>query len=242
LRHINAVRRREAQPAQHSLSATSREEKAMMCRHSLYAAALAALLGLGAAAPAAAHGGGPVQPYHYGWHHGWHMDPNSMGPGMMGPNGMMPGMMMQGCPMAGPGMIPQGTMPQGMMPQGMMGPGMMSPGMMAPGYDGYRDAMPMMRQGMPGPGMGNHGMENQGVGPGQRGGMMMQPSEAVVSTDDVTRMLERRLAWQGNPHVKLGKVAEKDADTIVAEIVTQDGSLVERLEVDRRNGWMRMVP
>jgi len=55
----------------------------MMYKHSLYAVTLAALLGLGAAAPAAAHDGGPVQPYHYGWHHGWHMDPNSMGPGMM---------------------------------------------------------------------------------------------------------------------------------------------------------------
>jgi len=213
-----------------------------MCRHSLCAVTLATLLGLGAAAPAAAHDGATPPPYHYGWHQGWHMDPNSMGPNSMGPGMMGPGMMMQGCPMGGPGMMHQGMMHQGTMHQGMMGPGMMHPGMMGPGYNGYGDAMPMMRPGMPGPGMGNQGMGNQGMGPGQRGGMMMQPSEAMVSTDDVTRMLERRLAWQGNPHVKLGKVEEKDADTIVAEIVTQDGSLVERLEVDRRNGWMRMVP
>jgi len=195
----------------------------MIIRHSLTAAALAALVGLGAPDLAAAHGPGgygQAQPHQYGWHQGWHMQP-----GMMMPQ-MMP-QMMQGCPMGGPQM--------------------MSPGMMGPGYAGDRDDMPMMRQGMPGPGMpgpgmggpdmGGQGMGSQGMG----GGMMMQPS-AVVSTDDVTRMLERRLAWQGNPHVKLGKVAEKNADTIVAEIVTQDGSLVERLEVDRRNGWMRMVP
>jgi hypothetical protein len=34
-------------------------------------------------------------------------------------------------------------------------------------------------------------------------------------------------------------VSEKDDDTIVAEIVTQEGSLVQRLEVDRHTGWTR---
>ena len=32
---------------------------------------------------------------------------------------------------------------------------------------------------------------------------------------------------------------EKDEDTIVAEIVTNDGSLVDRIEVDRHTGRMR---
>jgi hypothetical protein len=31
----------------------------------------------------------------------------------------------------------------------------------------------------------------------------------------------------------------KDDDTIVAEIVTQDGSLVQTFEVDRHTGWMK---
>jgi hypothetical protein len=42
-----------------------------------------------------------------------------------------------------------------------------------------------------------------------------------------------------NPNLKLGKVEEKDEDTIVAEIVTNDGSLVDRFEVDRHTGRMR---
>ncbi|GAB4363849.1 MAG: hypothetical protein Kow00114_20110 [Kiloniellaceae bacterium] len=135
---------------------------------------------------------------------------------------MAPGMMMPGCPMG------QGY---GMGGPGMMGPGMMGQGMMGQGYGPGGSGAPMM-----GPGMG------QGMGPGMGmgGGMMQQPRQ-TVSVDDVRDMLERRLAWQGNPNVKLGKVEEKDADTILAEIVTQDGSLVERLEVDRRSGWMRMV-
>jgi hypothetical protein len=80
----------------------------------------------------------------------------------------------------------------------------------------------------------------QGMGPGMGQGTM-QPAARSLSADDVKTMLERRLAWQGNPHVKLGEVEEKDDDTILAEIVTQDGSLVQRLEVDRHSGWTRMV-
>lgn len=198
----------------------------MIRRESLLAAGLAACLTLGSASLALAHspgyGGGNPYGWHYGWHHG-----GGMGP-MMGP-----GMMMQGCPMA-PG--------HGMGGYGMMGPGMMGQGMMGHGYAPQGDEMPMM-----GPGGRDHGM-GQGMGPGMGQGMgqgmgpgMMQPAPQVLSADDVKTMLERRLAWQGNPHVKLGKVEEKDDDTILAEVVTQDGSLVQRLEVDRHSGWTRMV-
>ncbi len=98
-----------------------------------------------------------------------------------------------------------------------MGPGMMGQGM-APG---------MMGQGM-GP-----GMMGQGMGPG----MAALPND--LSADDVRHMLEHRLAWQSNPNLKLGKVEEADADTVVAEIVTSDGSLVQRFKVDRHTGWMQ---
>ena len=49
-------------------------------------------------------------------------------------------------------------------------------------------------------------------------------------------MMERRLERGGNPNLKLGKVEERDKDTIVAEIVTKEGSLVERYKVDRHTG------
>jgi len=52
-------------------------------------------------------------------------------------------------------------------------------------------------------------------------------------------MMEHRLAWQRNPNIKVGKVEEKDEDTIIAQIVTKDRSLVQSLEVDRHTGWMR---
>ncbi|WP_193367856.1 hypothetical protein [Pelagibius marinus] len=222
----------------------------MIRRNPLIAAALAACMTLVPASLALAHGSGPGygggNPYgwHYGWHHGGGMGP-MMGP-MMGGQGMM----MQGCPMA-PG---YGMGGYGMMGPGMMGPGMMGPGMMGPGYGPEGGEMPMMGPGGQGHGMGpgmGQGMgpgtgpgTGQGMAPGMGQGMgpgMIPPTARTLSADDVKTMLERRLAWQGNPHVKLGEVAEKDDDTIVAEIVTQDGSLVQRLEVDRHRGWTRTV-
>jgi hypothetical protein len=145
----------------------------MALKRTLAAACMVAAIGLGAAAPALAHGSAehgpnPDCPRHHGWY---------MGPGMMG-QGMGPG-------------------------YGMMGQGM------GPGY-----------------GMG------QGMGPG-----MMAPLREDLSVADVRHMMEHRLAWNGNPHIKVGKVEESDDDTIVADIVTQDGSLVQKLEVDRHTGW-----
>jgi hypothetical protein len=60
-----------------------------------------------------------------------------------------------------------------------------------------------------------------------------------LSTDDVRNYFERSIAWQGNPRLKVGDVKEKDADTIVADIVTKDNSLVERFSVNRHDGLFR---
>jgi hypothetical protein len=60
-----------------------------------------------------------------------------------------------------------------------------------------------------------------------------------LSTDHVKTNMERWLAWQGNPRLKVGDVKEKDADTIMADIVTKDNSLVQRFVVGRHNGYFR---
>jgi hypothetical protein len=114
--------------------------------------------------------------------------------------------------MMGP-MMGQGMMGQGMM--GMMG-GMMGPGMMGQGY----------------PGRGQ-------MGPGYQGRGFMIPMARDLNVDEVRHMLEHRLAWQGNANLKLGEVEEADDDTITAEILTQDGSLVQRFEFDRHTGQMK---
>ncbi len=136
------------------------------------------------------------------------------GPGMMG-QGYGPGMMM------GPGMMGQGAN------QGTYGPGM------------------MMGRGM-GPGMMGPGMMGQGMGPGMMGYGNMPchigaAGELDLSADDVRTLLRANLIRQGNQRLEVGKVTKKDDSTFLAEIVTKDKSLVERLEVDRTTGFTKRV-
>jgi hypothetical protein len=111
--------------------------------------------------------------------------------------------------MMGPGMMGPGMMGQGMMGRGIMGPGMMDPGMKGPGFDRDR----------------GHGMR---VVP-----------RADLSTDDVRHFFEDRLAMHGNKRLKVGEVTEADDDTILADIVTLEDSLVQRFKVDRHTGRMQ---
>jgi hypothetical protein len=142
---------------------------------------------------------------------------------------------------------------------GGYGPGMMGggygPGMMdgnGPG-NGYGPGYGHMR----GFGPGNNG---EGYGPGyhMRGygpGMMQgygrgygpradvqgnQTNQTLnLTTDEVKSRMERWLARRDNPRLKVGEVKEKDADTIIADIVTKDNSLVQRFIVDRHTGFVR---
>jgi hypothetical protein len=150
---------------------------------------------------------------------------------------------------AGPGMMGQGY--YGMGP-GMMAPGQppwtMGPGMMAPGYGTGPGQQPWMMgpgHGM-GPGMMGQGYEHP-VGPGMGQGYGMgygrQPWSGArvtptmhLTTDDVRTFFQRQLAAQGNERLKVGKVEALDDDTIQAQIVTVDDSLVETHNVDRHTG------
>ena len=88
----------------------------------------------------------------------------------------------------------------------------------------------------------------RGMGPGMGMGMGMGPSgdcpmfseqaavDQALTVEKVKTILETRLARHGNERLKVGKVAEKDAKTIVAEIDTVDGSLVQTLEIDKATG------
>jgi hypothetical protein len=113
-----------------------------------------------------------------------------------------------------------------------MDPGMMmGPGMMGHG--------PIMGHGsMMGPGMMGHGMWGGGYGHGSAYGKSAIQPDKDLSVDDVRARIERSLKWHGNERLKVGEVKELDDDTIVAEIVTLDDSLVDRLEVDRHTGSM----
>ena len=87
---------------------------------------------------------------------------------------------------------------------------------------------PMMR----GPGMA------RGDGAGR--GMAVVPIRHL-SVDDVRHFLEHWIADTGNKRIKVGEVKQVDDERIAADIVTQDGALVDRFEVDRHSGRMSRV-
>ncbi len=125
----------------------------------------------------------------------------------------------------GPCLGMKANMGPGMMGPGMMGHGMMGRGMMGHGMMGHCSMM-------------GHGMWGGGYGHGPGHGKSAIQADKDLSADDVRGRLERSLKWHGNERLKVGEVKELDDDTIVAEIVTLDDSLVDRFKVDRHTGSM----
>lgn len=86
-----------------------------------------------------------------------------------------------------------------------------------------------------------------GMGPGMMGGpgamgaaqncpRFQAATGQEVTVDSIKAFFEQRLAMHNNPNLKVGAVTQKDDKTIVADIVTKDGSLVNRIAVDKATG------
>ncbi len=86
----------------------------------------------------------------------------------------------------------------------------------------------------------NTGVMNPGMGSGPCGNVRAD-IDRDLNVKDITEMLQLRLDHWGNDRIKLGKVVRQDEDTIIAEIVTQDGSLVDKLAIDRDTGSQRRI-
>ena len=135
-------------------------------------------------------------------------------------------------PNAGRGFMGRGNMRYGMMGPGMMGGGMMGPGMMGGG---------MMGPGMMGRGMGP-GMMGPGYGPqyGPRYSAQYQRPQRPLEEKDARAILENYLQSTRNPNLKLGKIEDK-GNVFEAEIQTKDGSLADKILVDKNTGRIRSV-
>jgi hypothetical protein len=107
------------------------------------------------------------------------------------------------------------NMRQGMMQQRGMGPGRMHGG-----------------QGM-GPCVTNNHWGRGQYGP-NTGTQQMQPLDQKTAQE----LAQNYVA--GNPNLKIGQVTEKEG-VYEAPVVTQDGSLVETLLIDKQTGWMKRV-
>ena len=141
---------------------------------------------------------------------------------------------------------PSGGQGQGnMMGQGYGGMGQgQGYGGMGHGHGGYGGMGQGQGYGGMGHGHGGYGGMGQGHGYGGMGqgygGMgMAAPLAEDLSSDGVRHIMEHRVARTGNPNLKVGEIVVQDDDTITADVVTQDGSLVRRFMVDRHTGMMR---
>lgn len=155
--------------------------------------------------------------------------PGGMMRGMM-MGGQMPGMMggdiegMEGMP----GMMGMPGMGQGRMQGGMMG--------MCPMMQKMMQGQGMMRQGM----MGRGAMQQRaGHGNWLYGLPGGQPEETTPET--ARTWLERQLEQHGNPRLRIGSVERQEEGTVIAEIETVDGSLVQRLAFNRYPGFVRQA-
>lgn len=125
-----------------------------------------------------------------------------------------------------------------MMAQASMGSGMMAQGQipMVGGSGMCPSTMPMMQGAFVGGGM-------QGI-PGA--GVMllgaMSPAAEEMTPERVRAFLERQLSAYGNPRLTLGDIVTAADGNVVAEIVTVDGSLVQKLAFNRYPGLFRQIP
>ena len=78
---------------------------------------------------------------------------------------------------------------------------------------------------------------SRGVGPA----LLSGPPAEGITVERARTILEGVLAWHGNPRLKLGTVEEQNEDTIVAEILTVDDSLVQRLAINRATRTFRRI-
>ena len=132
-----------------------------------------------------------------------------------------------------------GTDASAHMGYGATGPGYygMGPGMMGYGWSGYCGGPGMMGYGY---GMGP-GMMYPGYGYGPQYGRQYAPRyqqpEKPVNENQAKEMVENYLQSTRNPNLKLGKI-EDTGNAYEANIVTKNGSLVNKILVDKDTGQM----
>ncbi len=88
-----------------------------------------------------------------------------------------------------------------------------------------------------GRGWGHGGMMGPGPGYNYRN---YNRSGDPITLDQAKVLVQNHLTTIGNPNIKEGKLTDK-GKYFEVEIVTKDGSLVDKLMVDKQTGWMRSI-
>jgi hypothetical protein len=88
-----------------------------------------------------------------------------------------------------------------------------------------------------GPGMMGPG---HGYGYGQPYGRGYQGPQEPLDEKAARQLVEEFLDSGRNPNLKIGAIEDKGPN-FVADVVTKDGSLVDKLVVDKDSGWIRSI-
>jgi len=100
---------------------------------------------------------------------------------------------------------------------------------------------PLRGPGMMGPGYGmGPGMMHRDWGRAPQYGPPYQQPQKPLEEKAVKEMLENYLRSTRNPNLKLGAIEDKGT-YFEAEILTKDGSLADKIGVDKTTGWMRSI-
>lgn len=95
-----------------------------------------------------------------------------------------------------------------------------------------------------GSGMGMRGSQDGGSQYGHQYGPQNQPQyrepQGSIEKRDAEEMMENYLRSTRNPNLKLGKIEDK-GDFFECEIQTKDGSLVDKVAIDKERGSMRSI-
>jgi hypothetical protein len=79
------------------------------------------------------------------------------------------------------------------------------------------------------------------MGPGYGYGPQYQQPQKSMTKKDAEMLVQDLLKSTGNPNLKLGNIKD-EGSAYEVEIVTKGGnSLVDRILVDKRTGWIRSV-
>jgi hypothetical protein len=73
-----------------------------------------------------------------------------------------------------------------------------------------------------------------------QGAMAYNPQGQPVTMEQAKQMLENYVSYKKDPNLKVGEVSDK-GDVFEATVVTKDGALVEKIQVNKKTGWFRNV-
>ena len=81
--------------------------------------------------------------------------------------------------------------------------------------------------------------QSQGMGMGRGGGEnrdFLTSLDKPITVETARAALTAHLKDEGKENLKVGKVENKDNDTIIAEIVNEDGSVFRSIEINKATG------